>query len=274
MDRVAVLVDAGYLLARGAEAITGESSRRRVKLDETSGVRRLIAFAEDKTKRSESLLRVYWYDAARVQPSAEQIRLAELDNVKLRLGTFNRSGHQKGVDSLIIADMMELARNRGAADFVLVGADEDLRVGVQIAQSYGTRVHLLGITSEGECAQSPGLVREADTTSAWSIDDLHAFLSSRPPAPETTSGEASETMPGAVDAAVRAFYETLGENDVEDIKTVWEGSNSISALYDGRLLASTAASLGRPLEIRERREMRRLLIELLQTSNWTAGRRA
>lgn len=103
MARVAVMVDAGYLIARGAEAITGISGlgRRGVILDEAAAIQALISFAESKTVSPGEILRIYWHDAAGAQPTAEHIRLAELDNVKLRLGTFNSYGEQKGVDSLV-----------------------------------------------------------------------------------------------------------------------------------------------------------------------------
>jgi uncharacterized LabA/DUF88 family protein len=49
---------------------------------------------------------------------------------KVRLGFVNRAGEQKGVDSLIVTDMISPARNRAMADAVLRSGDEDLRVGV------------------------------------------------------------------------------------------------------------------------------------------------
>ena len=48
-----------------------------------------------------------------------------------------RDGRQKGVDSLIVTDLIELARNHAISDAVLLAGDEELRIGVQIAQSLG-----------------------------------------------------------------------------------------------------------------------------------------
>ena len=91
--------------------------------------------------------------------------MRQLDNVKLRLGQLNSAGQQKGVNSLIVTDLMELARNKAISDAVVVTGDEDIRIGVQIAQSHGVRVHLLGIggaTNKG--SQSLTLqTAEADT---------------------------------------------------------------------------------------------------------------
>jgi len=80
----------------------------------------------------------------------------------VRLGFLNSAGQQKGVDSLIVTDLVELARNRAVGDVVLVSGDEDVRIGVQLAQSFGVRVHLVGVKP---CAgnQSPELRQEADT---------------------------------------------------------------------------------------------------------------
>ncbi len=275
MSRVAVFVDAGYLIARGAEALAGEADGRRgVILNVPKVVERLIQFAERKAACSGGILRVYWYDAAGSQPTAEQIRLAESDDVKLRLGTFNSFGKQKGVDSLIIVDMIELARNRAAESFVLVGGDEDLRVGVQVAQTYGIRVHLLGIAIGSDKAQSPGLTREADTNSGWTATDVASFLRIRPAPPAVTplSASVEPSAPAtAVDAdtleiAVKSFYDTLVGSDLDDIRTVWTANRTIPQPYDGRLLARTGTAIGRSLDLSERREIRRIFTRLLERS--------
>ncbi len=120
------------------------------------------AFAEFARKLSGvPLLRVYWYDGTSTGPTAQHLTLAHLEDVKVRLGFVNSAGEQKGVDSLIVTDMITLARNRAISDAVLVSGDEDLRVGVQQAQEFGARVHLIGIKpSRG--SQSLFLMQEAE----------------------------------------------------------------------------------------------------------------
>ena len=55
------------------------------------------------------------------------------------------------------------------------------RLGVQQAQEFGVRVHLVGIKpSRG--SQSLFLLQEADSTHEWNPDDLTAFLSCKPEA--------------------------------------------------------------------------------------------
>ena len=163
--RVAVFVDAGYLYAAGASAITGDSrtNRTNLELDHYSIIATLMNLAKDIASEA-SLLRIYWYDGIfQGQRSQAQQQLATADNVKVRLGTVS-GGRQKGVDSLIVTDLIELARNHAISDAILLSGDEDVRIGVQIAQSFGVRTHLIGIEpSRGN--QSDLLREEADTNS-------------------------------------------------------------------------------------------------------------
>lgn len=170
MDRVAVFVDAGYLFAQGSVALSGRKLLRvNILLDAEKALQALADFAREISQLP--LLRIYWYDGASAGPTSQHITLAHLDDVKVRLGFLNSVGEQKGVDSLIITDMIALARNRAMADAVLMSGDEDLRVGVQQAQEFGVRVHLLGIRpSRG--SQSLFLLQEADSTTEWGPEDL------------------------------------------------------------------------------------------------------
>ncbi len=179
MSRTAVFVDAGYLYAAGAIILTGSSqNRERLDLDHHSALERLRATCDQLTG-GVPILRFYWYDGLlRGRPSPEQEAVANTDNVKLRLGAVV-GGQQKGVDSLIIMDLIELARNHAISDAVLLSGDEDLRVGVQLAQSFGVRVHLLGVEpTRGN--QSYLLLQEADTTTEWNKDVVETIMSVKP----------------------------------------------------------------------------------------------
>ena len=91
------------------------------------------------------VLRSYWYDGAcDAIPTLAQLSVAELANVKLRLGRLS-GGKQKGVDALIYRDLMTLARERAIATAFLLAGDEDLREGVVAAGDMGVRVVVLGI---------------------------------------------------------------------------------------------------------------------------------
>jgi uncharacterized LabA/DUF88 family protein len=146
VKRGAVFVDAGYLFAQGSVALTGSKKPRSLlELDAETAITELLTIFKTHAVDCE-LLRIYWYDGASFKgPTIDQDKLGHLDNVKLRLGLLNSVGEQKGVDSLIVTDMIELARLGAICDAVILSGDEDIRVGVQIAQNYGVRVHLLGI---------------------------------------------------------------------------------------------------------------------------------
>lgn len=120
MERYAIFVDAGYFFAGGAQAAFGAQTPRK-QLSLKTPAELVAALHEQATRACANtpLLRVYWYDAmpgARL--SLEQTNIALLAGVKLRLGALNSAGEQKGVDSLIVTDLIDLARNRAIADAV------------------------------------------------------------------------------------------------------------------------------------------------------------
>ena len=174
--RVAAFVDAGYLYAAGSKLLSGTNlPRKSVQLDMDLTISALRE-AAIKTSPGGSVLRIYWYDGVpRGGPTEKQERLADTNDVKVRLGTIGFTGKQKGVDSLMVTDLIELARNRAIADALIVSGDEDVRIGVQIAQTFGVRVHLLGIEPAAD-NQSRLLRQEADTTSEWGAERLEGIL--------------------------------------------------------------------------------------------------
>lgn len=243
VPRVAVLVDAGYLYAEGVKAIRGGNpSRNRTFLDHPTVVSKLRALADEKAYGAP-LLRIYWYDGARSRrgPSQEQTSLADADNVKLRLGVVTAYGRQKGVDSLIVTDLVGLARNGSISDAVLLSGDEDIRIGVEIAQSFGVRVHLLGIESSGG-NQSRALMQEADTKTEWSASDIGEFLTLKTkyaaaPEPETAIGDMFRNDPEkktALDEAAKDLIANLEPNEIRLIADL-APNDWIPNEYDVRL---------------------------------------
>lgn len=91
---------AGQRLPRGQITMNGETC-----------INLLSGFA--RSHGGGTLLRIYWYDGTSTGPTAQQLTMAHLADVKVRLGFVNSVGEQKGVDSLIVTDMITLARNRG-----------------------------------------------------------------------------------------------------------------------------------------------------------------
>ncbi|PPD43450.1 MAG: NYN domain-containing protein [Methylocystis sp.] len=271
MDRVAIFVDAGYLFAQGSTALAGSKiARSALSFDASKAVEKLKRLAEQKADGCR-LLRIYWYDGALAGSglTTDQATLAHLDDVKLRLGAVNNSGQQKGVDSLIVTDLIELARLKSISDALLLSGDEDVRIGVQIAQNYGVRVHLLGLhPSRG--SQSPQLLREADTTTEWSSAEVECFLSLRemvlaPVASDEAvthiasqaNGTAASIAPfSLIEEAVRKFVENLEPSDIEGIVQFWEVDRGVPADLDRKLLPTCRDAIGRQLERQEIKEMR------------------
>lgn len=272
MDRVAVFVDAGYVFAQGSRLLAGEKlTRSQVVLRHEAIVEKLRRFAEQLAR--VPLLRIYWYDGTSTGPTSQHLTLGHLADVKVRLGFVNTVGEQKGVDSLIVTDMISLARNGAMSDAVLLSGDEDIRVGVQQAQEFGVRVHLLGIKpSRG--SQSLLLMQEADTTHEWADADVAQFLSVRPREEEPPPGAAAGPPPPA-EGAARVARAQPGEGEADmyarvavevflDVP-VGEREGLILAVLEGqvprevdaKLLTRAARALGGILHPAQKRALRR-----------------
>ncbi|MCL2822900.1 MAG: NYN domain-containing protein [Polyangiaceae bacterium] len=253
MDRAAVFVDAGYIYAAGSLLVANQNlTRDQLRIDHVEIVKLLERLVIKLS--GLPLLRIYWYDGARTGPTSDQIALAYLPNVKLRLGILNARGHQKGVDSLIVSDMINLARNHAMSDALLATGDEDMRVGVQQAQEIGVRVHLVGIDTNdpsGRKNQSCLLRQEADSTSTIGIDEVKLFLarsvrSSSNPVPAATPPSAVPPTPQTPEQQIKLVAKnmamTLGDEDARAI--VAESRNgSIPREFMDRLLASARNAL-------------------------------
>lgn len=264
--RVAVFIDAGYLYAQGSKALTGNlapTRRTDIQLDQSALISRILATTAEKAGSVE-LLRIYWYDGLiKGRLTDEQRSLADTDNVKLRLGVVSGAGQQKGVDTLIVTDLVDLARNQAISDAVLFSGDQDLVIGVQIAQSYGVRVHLLGI-EPSRSSQSISLLQEADTTTEWSKEELSAFLKVRPGVDDQTSvsiGIETNQTPGSgepgdnLETAVDGFVSSLSVDDMKEIADLGE-TVMIPQRYDRRLLAICGRAIAGTLGYDEKRQMR------------------
>jgi uncharacterized LabA/DUF88 family protein len=170
-------VDAGYLQAEGARAIGAHVEDARINPAELVAWLRRCTFPTSEGFRRD-LLRLYWYDGAydhAHERFAAQRRyfnaIAATPGIQLRPGhlqprpagwqravkralqaigtsltefdrhfTFRRGVEQKGVDTLIVLDMVRLAE-RGAYDMaVLVSGDRDIAEAARVAQDTGRRV--------------------------------------------------------------------------------------------------------------------------------------
>lgn len=285
MKRAAVFVDAGYLFAQGSVAITGtKASRSRIRLDAAKArdclLRILAAAAPDR-----ELLRIYWYDG--IQPgrslTADHEAVADLNDVKLRLGFINSAGQQKGVDSLIVTDLVELARNGAIGDALLLSGDEDVRIGVTIAQSFGVRVHLVGI-APARSSQAKTLLQEVDTRHEMSAGNVRSFLAvqeepdtismaSQPPIdssflfgahPTAVADPAEPDLRAHCTAVIAEIFETTAPSDLEQFAAESMRLGSLPYAIDRRFIGKMRARLGRLLDESERAQARQMLKEKLR----------
>ncbi len=226
-----------------------------VALDQAKTKAKLLETAIEKTGGA-SLLRIYWYDGVL---SDDQRALANTDDVKFRAGVVNPAGQQKGVDSLIVTDLIELSRNHAISDAVLLSGDGDLRIAVQIAQSFGVRIHLVSIepVSFDDQSRSQLLSQEVDTTTEWSRSDVAQLITLKPgfDAVEEPSGSAGpseiiDEIKGVLEQAVDEIVASLDQSQINHLTQEIERDGNIPGEYDRRLLntASSESKLSRRLE--------------------------
>ncbi|MFJ3620173.1 NYN domain-containing protein [Streptomyces iakyrus] len=203
----AIFVDAGYLYAAAGRLVSGTEDRRAFDLDAEGLIDALIDKARTIFADSR-LLRVYWYDGARRRiHTAEQQTIAELPDVKVRLGNLNANNQQKGVDSLIRSDLESLARHRAISDAALLGGDEDLVSAVEAAQGYGARVHLWGIEAPEGRNQAEPLLWEVDSQRTFDLDFFKPYVSRRTaPAHESAAGRPTREDVRFVGAQIAAKW--------------------------------------------------------------------
>lgn len=187
MKPFAWFVDAGYLFAAGGRLCVQSQKRDELEIDYAALTQALAEWGRNwgtawGSNGVTPYLRTYWYDGGvDAQPSEDHLEVARLGGVKLRLGRLVR-GRQKGVDSLIVRDLIRLSQNQAISTAYLLGGDEDLREGMVEAQEMGVRVVLVGVEPFGKQNQAGTLVREADDVMELTRDDLAPYFKKRAPA--------------------------------------------------------------------------------------------
>lgn len=256
--QTAVFVDAGYIYAQGSALIAGSRQPRTlIRLD----IPRLLAALRDEADRVEPrarLLRIYWYDGLPRggAMSRDQRVIAESDDVKCRFGTINSQGEQKGVDALVIADLIELSRSHAISDALVLSGDEDLRAGIVLAQTAGVRAHLLSLGPPADSV-SPDLQAEVDTRAAWDVADVSRWL-------EVAQLDAEIEQAVAGDWLARAIGERLATIDYRDAIEIHDyaldNRNTLPGPFDRPSLAIAGRYAGRELSADEKRLFRGALL--------------
>lgn len=264
MERVAIFIDAGYFWGQLSQIVFGEPRNREDILLNYEEMRQSLLREVEKQFPNYSLLRIYWYDALGMNdlPSRQHKHLGRLDDVKMRYGTRNTYGKQKGVDGLLMADLILLAQNKAITSAVIVSGDADLIPGVTTAQMLGVRVHRMEIN--GQDASSPALCEEVDRNSEWPLSEIENFASAA--AHDDTSYTSSyepdfeeiEDMQTITEAA-REFLAQMSDEEREALA----GKTTIPFEIDKKLLYLAKTALGRLLYPEEKKELRNKVFELL-----------
>jgi hypothetical protein len=258
----AIFVDAGYVYAAAGRLVAGTEDRRSFDLDAEGLIEALIDKARTIFADSR-LLRVYWYDGARRRiHTSEQQFIAELPDVKVRLGNLNANNQQKGVDSLIRTDLESLARHRAISDAALIGGDEDLVSAVEAAQGYGARVHLWGIeTADGRSNQAEPLLWEVDSRRTFDLEFCKPYVTPRTVGqdalPETLSPVPRPLQDDVRFVGARIAATWLGERGRDAMAELLPGQPYLPGAVDQELLIEAEGLL--QYSLRGQADLRRAL---------------
>ena len=253
------MVDAGYLLRQSIEILSNKASTSRADL-EISNPAGLIRTLLDKSSATlnlvdKELLRVYWYDGVMVNGFTQQQRsLVNVDDVQFRAGTINSRGQQKGVDSLIVTDLIELTSHHAICDAVLVTGDSDLAVGIEVAQKRGVRIAVLGVEDLAAGVahhQSFEITSRADRVGMLGQSELSPVLRYTPSHPSqvhqptavaaSTQGTTVLVDRPRIDAAVQTF---IAQQPTPLANAVDHTTNRIDSTVDRSLLHHVFSELG------------------------------
>lgn len=265
MERVAIFIDAGYFWGQLSQIVYGEPRNREDIQLNYEEMRESLLRQVEKQFPNFSLLRIYWYDALGMNdlPSRQHKHLGRLDDVKMRYGTRNTYGKQKGVDGLLMADLILLAQNKAITSAVIVSGDADLIPGVTTAQMLGVRVHRMEIN--GQDASSPALCEEVDRNSEWPLTEIENFataaahddLAYTPYEPYFEDLEDMET----ITATAKDFITQMSDEERDNLN----GKTTIPFELDKKLLYLAKTALGRLLYPDEKKELRNKIFELLNS---------
>jgi len=282
MDRFALMVDAGYFFAAGAAALVAHPVKRHhISLTSPKELSEALVVKSAQISQIPNSLRVYWYDAlSGPRLSQDQQTLAHLAGVKVRLGSLNTAGEQKGVDSLIVTDLIELARNGAITDAIVVSGDEDLRIAFQIAQSYGVRVHILSV-GDSENNVSRGLIMEADSVDNLDATWLAKHLTIQIPRAIPVSALLADSqlvaagpqpvLAEAVQATIDEFLTSIGAPALKTLSEYFDNSKEVPPEHDRPLIAKVSKRLGgQRLTGTQMRQIRGMFITAVRAATATA----
>jgi NYN domain len=174
VDRCALFVDAGYVLADGAMAVHGTRRGESVSWDYEGLLQLLSSLARERT--GLPLLRCYWYEATVDGGRTDQQEaLADVPGIKLRVAKI-RPGRREGVETEIHRDLTTLARNNAISDALVLSAEEDLAQAIADVQDLGLRVTLVHIAMDGNWTIARALRQESDDIIEIGAEQLRPYV--------------------------------------------------------------------------------------------------
>ena len=143
-----------------------------------------------------------------------------------------------------------------------MSGDEDVRIGVQIAQSFGVRVHLLGVEpiDPNHANQARSLRQESDTTTEWNKNDISEILTISPHRPHSRT--VTETLATDTYAELDLIVDEFAERNRNDLSQIeFAPGFRLPRNLDAPLIAITSRQIKRELSEDEKRYLRRRLRE-------------
>lgn len=277
MNRVATFVDAGYFWVQCSQILFNDKrGRGEIFLDVVRMREKLLEIIRSEFPYA-SLLRIYWYDGLGTDgnPTDLHRRIHELDDFKVRYGTRNLEGKQKGIDGLLMADLIGLAQNHGITDALILSGDGDLAPGVAAAQTLGVRVHRLEMG--GADASSPALRAEVDRNVLWPRAEVESFITPNQASHDGEEADGQEAFglgaepdedeldddffPLQEEEQNDALLRSVAEQFCREIKAQGAAESVLSlpaipSELDKRLLFSAKTALGRKLSPGEKVNLR------------------
>ena len=154
----------------------------------------------------------------------------------------------------------------------MVSGDEDLRVAVQVAQTFGVRVHVLAVGDASKNV-SAALQMEADSVATLDKTWLEAHISvqsevvagsqtaARSASPIRPETDQSHSLEGVAEGVADSILEALQRDEVEALHAHFAaGNQTVPPEYDRKLIAMTANRLSRRLEPAELRRARGVFV--------------
>ena len=288
MHRYAILVDAGYLLAQAAHIMSGGATKKRRGLTVSDPAGLINAIKTEAASQldlsSKELLRIYWYDGVGATGrTREQKAITGIPDVQFRGGTMNSRGQQKGVDTLLVIDLIELSTNQAISDAIVIASDGDFAAGIELAQRRGVRVAVLGVEDTSTSLrhhQSIEVLDRADRAGVADSSLVRPYFSYTPPAtpaaptpatsaPTTAAAAAASTavpaasaathagpQPSALQLIIQQAVATFIAHNAPAANSIDQASGRVDQATDRLLMYAVYTAVGRKLTAGEMRTAR------------------